>query len=99
MTLLLDAHVDVNTPNKDGVTPLIIGCYHGDQEVVGLLIQRNANPLFSDKSGNTAKTICNKYGYKSLSLQCSQAERRFTKATASTSTGRGRKLSTVSIIQ
>lgn len=96
MILLLDAHADVNRPNRDGVTPLIIGCYHGNKEVVSLLLQRNANPLHMDKSGNTARTICDKYGYKALSLECSVAERRYTKT--SSAGGKQRRLSTVSEI-
>ena len=49
MTFLIDAGANVNAPNKDGLTPLIVGCYHGNSDVVNLLLQRGANPTHYDK--------------------------------------------------
>ena len=56
---LLAEHVDVNTPQADGATPLAWAAHRDDLETAGLLIRAGAD-------ANTA----NNYGVTPLSLAC-----------------------------
>lgn len=53
---LLNAGADVNVQNKRGVTALMIATRNGQQfnDILKLLLEKNANPNLLDKDGNTA---------------------------------------------
>ena len=44
-------HVDINTCNNDGATPLILATLNGHREVVYTLLQYSANVRASDLKG------------------------------------------------
>ncbi|CAI8031605.1 Ankyrin repeat and sterile alpha motif domain-containing protein 1B [Geodia barretti] len=47
-------HVDINTVNNDGATPLILATLNGHRDIVYVLLQYSANVRSSDLKGNTA---------------------------------------------
>src|SRR6476646_9272117 len=56
---LIKQHVDVNTPQPDGMTPLHWATYHDDLEIAQLLV----------RAGADVKAM-NRYGVTPLSLAC-----------------------------
>lgn len=48
-------HVDINTCNTDGATPLILATLNGHRDVVYTLLQYSANIRASDLKGLEAK--------------------------------------------
>ena len=62
--LLEDKKVDVNLPDKNGVTALIKAAQKDSVEIIKLLLEAEANVNAADKYGNTAlSVICNSNGY------------------------------------
>ncbi|MFB3896323.1 MAG: ankyrin repeat domain-containing protein [bacterium] len=53
----LDAGINPNTANKDGVTPLMYVIYHGDTKIVDLMIQKGADVNAKTVNGKTALMI------------------------------------------
>jgi ankyrin repeat protein len=45
---------DVNTPNKDGMTPLIVAVYNHQHDAVKLLLASGADVNIADASGSSA---------------------------------------------
>jgi ankyrin repeat protein len=54
VTAMLDAGVDVDRPNPDGMTPMIMALDNGFPEVAHSLLRRGANPHVWDWWGRTA---------------------------------------------
>ncbi|QLZ67720.1 ankyrin repeat domain-containing protein [Legionella sp. PC1000] len=50
---LIEKGVDLNIPNKQGLTPLMLACKHGFNEIVQILLDHGANSDLTDKKGNT----------------------------------------------
>lgn len=42
--LLLKAGADVNSMRPDGITPIYVSSFHGEKEIVRLLLEHKANP-------------------------------------------------------
>ncbi|MBV8900922.1 MAG: ankyrin repeat domain-containing protein [Verrucomicrobia bacterium] len=53
LSLFLDAGIDPNAANSDGVTALIAAAAHGRISAVKFLLEHNANPNAAGKSGQT----------------------------------------------
>lgn len=53
----LDAGMNPNTANKDGVTPLMYIIYHGDAKMVNMMIQKGADVNAKTVNGKTALMI------------------------------------------
>ncbi len=51
---ILDAGADLNRPNPDGVTPLMIALDNWRFDTAKLLLERGANPHVADSAGRTA---------------------------------------------
>ena len=61
---LIDAGANVNMPDLDGMTPLMIAAKNGHRFTVELLVRRGADVNFRNVKGETALDIANKYRYK-----------------------------------
>ncbi|CAB0044454.1 unnamed protein product [Trichogramma brassicae] len=55
--------VEVNRRDKDGNTPLHIAASHSSNDIVELLLKRNAHPNWANNAGSTPlHNICTRYG-------------------------------------
>jgi hypothetical protein len=55
--LLLEHKADVNAPNDDGRTPLMVAAEHGRLENAKLLLSEGADARTTDKKGATALSL------------------------------------------
>ena len=51
VVLFVNAGMDIDTPNEQGWTPLMVALFEGREEVALFLIKKGANVNFSDRSG------------------------------------------------
>ncbi|OEH45886.1 Phosphocholine transferase AnkX [Legionella parisiensis] len=51
---LIEKGVNLNTANKQGLTPLMLACKHGFNEIVQILLENGAKTDLTDKKGNSA---------------------------------------------
>lgn len=51
VVLFVNAGMDIDTPNEQGWTPLMVALFEGHEEVALFLIKKGANVNFSDRSG------------------------------------------------
>jgi ankyrin repeat protein len=63
---ILDQKTDINAPNENGRTPLMIAVMNGRLEVVKLLLERGAEVDRTDKSGKTARKLAASLGEQEL---------------------------------
>lgn len=63
---LIDHGANVNDPGTADVTPLYTASYHGDVEVVQVLLARKANPNQRNQKGSTPLHIAANRGYKDV---------------------------------
>jgi ankyrin repeat protein len=57
--LLLEHNADINTADKDGVTPLMAAAARGDNELVGLFLAGGADAAVRDRLGRNVLQHCN----------------------------------------
>merc|ERR1711937_300942 len=60
---LLRAGANPNTPDAQGMAPLMLACDHGMQQVASALVQSGANPMYSDKAGVNALIMSCFFGH------------------------------------
>jgi len=65
---LIDNEIDLNIPDNQGETPLMIAAAQCDKDMVELLLRHNANPLAEDVNGTTAYDYAFNAGRKFLAL-------------------------------
>jgi len=63
LTVLLDAHADINALNDNGQTPLHIAVFWNNVEAVKLLLERGANKTLKNKSGRTPEDLAIHYDH------------------------------------
>nr|WP_133138292.1 ankyrin repeat domain-containing protein [Legionella tucsonensis] len=66
---LIEKGVNLNTPNKQGLTPLMLACRHGFDEIVQILLENGANTDLTDKKGNSALHHACIEGYTNIAQQ------------------------------
>lgn len=57
---LLRHGVDVNMPNTDGTTPLMLAVSRGNPDIVRLLLARKADPYAMNEAGETVFTVASR---------------------------------------
>jgi len=65
---LIDREIDLNIPDNQGVTPLMVAAAQCDKDMVELLLRHNANPLAVDNNGTSAFDYAFNAGRKFLAL-------------------------------
>lgn len=65
-TTYADTPLNINAPNKDGDTPLILAARHGHMDVVNYLLSENANFLHENKLGQTALHEAGAFGHENI---------------------------------
>lgn len=74
-----DTLLNINAPNKDGDTPLILAARHGHLDVVNFLLSENANVLHENKLAQTALHEAGAYGHAEIYALLSEKEERLDK--------------------
>ena len=71
--VLVDNGVDLNLPNNDGVTPLMLAASHADKDMLELLIASGADPSLVADDGSTAFSIAASTGRRVIEMIISEA--------------------------
>lgn len=66
---LIEKGVDLNIPNKQGFTPLMLACRHGFDDIVQILLANGAKTALTDKKGNTVLHHACIEGYTNIAQQ------------------------------
>ena len=66
--LSLDVYADVDIPDEDSNTPLIVACRKGYADIVKQLIKAGAQVNSQNKDGTSALMICAYYGYGDIAM-------------------------------
>ncbi|HHF7368131.1 TPA: ankyrin repeat domain-containing protein [Legionella bozemanae] len=66
---IIEKGVDLNIPNKQGFTPLMLACRHGFDDIVQILLANGAKTALTDKKGNTVLHHACIEGYTNIAQQ------------------------------
>ena len=60
---LIKARAELNIQDREGNTPLLIACRHGDEKIVCYLIKSGADITLKNNKGETAMDIAAERGF------------------------------------
>ena len=66
VAILLETGCDVNLADADGITPLMAAAMTGSVAIARQLLDKGADPRFSNKWGMTAHAIAEWHGFSAL---------------------------------
>lgn len=66
VTMLINAGVNVNKGDHNGVTPLHIACMKGYEAIVQVFLNSVANVKLMDKDGMTPLDVARKHGHQDI---------------------------------
>lgn len=74
--LLNQRKLNVNEPNKMGMTPLHLAAYQGHESIIEMLLAAGADPLARDERRRTASNWAERRGHAAVATALRTAERR-----------------------